>query len=192
MDKHKKNVSWGRTAIAAAAILVVIAGCHKVTGGGWIEGVNGGKATFAFEGKCVRVDPFETGEPESFFYRGQLQFNDRLAGVKVHTEMLRVALFGDTSESCEESADFFGSFGSLYQATFGGLCYGPNREIGFVSVDVVDEGLRGSFKGDSITISIDGVCTSDGQPYSNSGIIQGGNIVIHAHKDAGSSAKQKG
>lgn len=180
MDKHKKSVSWGRAAIAATAMLVVITGCHKVTGGGWIAGVNGGKATFGFQGQCVRADLYGDGE-RSRFYRGQFQFNDSMAGVKVHTEMLPVAFFGDLSETCEESADWLGSLGSLSQASFVGECTGPGGDTGLVFVDIVDEGVPGSINGDSVSISIDAACTADGQPYSNSGIIRGGNILVHAH-----------
>jgi hypothetical protein len=28
------------------AMLLLVAGCHKFTGGGWIDGMNGGKANF--------------------------------------------------------------------------------------------------------------------------------------------------
>ena len=79
VEKHKKNVSWGRAAVAAAAMLVCIAGCHKVTGGGWIAGVNGGKATFGFQAQCV--DDAD-GDPSQ--YEGQFQYNDRGAGVRFH------------------------------------------------------------------------------------------------------------
>jgi len=188
--KKKGTASAARFACAVVGAIAIMTGCHKVTGGGWIDGVNGGKATFAFQGQCVRQDPDGSGE-QSFFYRGQFQFNDRLAGVKVHAEMLRFALFGDESQSCEESAEFFGSFDPRNEASFSAVCQSPTGEFGFITVDVVDEGTPGSLSGDFINISIDGACTSDGQPYSNSGIIRGGNIVVHGHKDTGSGARKK-
>lgn len=46
-------MTWGRAAIAAAAMLVVVPNSHKVTGGGWIAGVNGGNATFESQAQHV-------------------------------------------------------------------------------------------------------------------------------------------
>lgn len=178
MMKAKGTVSIGRLAAAVIGITVAIVGCHKVTGGGWIDGVNGGKATFGFQAQCVNEDGYR-------FYRGQFQYNDLGAGVKVHTELLRVGFFGisDTAESCENAADIVGSLaGVTNQAQLVGSCTGPTGEEGLVWIFVTDEGVPGSIKGDSIFVDIDAVCTTDGQPYSNSGIIRGGNLIVHEHK----------
>jgi hypothetical protein len=127
----------------------------------------------------------------SRFYRGQFQFNARLAGIKVHSEMLRVAFPPAEQGSCEEVADFLGGIGAPNQATFAGQCTGPAGELGLVIVDIADEGVPGSISGDSIFINIDPACTADGQPYANSGVIRGGNIVVNGHSDAGSGVKKK-
>ena len=40
--------------VAAAAGAFVLAGCATLTGGGWLPGVNGGRATFGFNLTCSR------------------------------------------------------------------------------------------------------------------------------------------
>ena len=195
MDKHKKNVSWGRAAIAAAAMLVVITGCHKVTGGGWIAGVNGGKATFGFQVRCV-TDEF--GDPAQF--EGQFQFNDHRAGVRFHGDVnANLSYIGFPEEwSCSDIVEFVNPPEELGHAVFQGQCTSPAGTTGTFSVEVMDNGTPGSVAGDIITVQSPAYgffgtpCTDDLQPYSNSGVIGGGNIVSHGHKDASSGAKKKG
>lgn len=202
MEKHKKNVSWGRAAVAAAAMLVCIAGCHKVTGGGWIAGVNGGKATFGFQAQCV--DDAD-GDPSQ--YEGQFQYNDRGAGVRFHGNVNANMTYVGAPEdwSCSDIVELVYA-NQLNQALMQGECTSPAGVKGTFSVEVTDNGTPGSVTGDIITVSTPSIldfgnwetgeppqpCTDNGFAYSNSGLLSGGNIVSHGHKDAGSSAKSKG
>lgn len=196
--KKKGAASAARLACALAGAIIVIAGCHKVTGGGWIAGVNGGKATFGFEAQCVDD---ESGGYAQF--EGQFQFNDSGAGVRFHGDVEPNAFYGGFPEdlSCSDVVEVPGAaWGPLNQALFRGECTSPGGITGTFSVEVTDNGTPGSMAGDIITVStpytVFGIpfgepCTDDLQPYSNSGVIGGGNIVSHGHKDADSGARKK-
>jgi hypothetical protein len=60
-----------RTMILVAPLLVVAAGCHKVTGGGTIVSATGvGKASFGFSANCLVDDTIALPLP---VYEGQFQ-----------------------------------------------------------------------------------------------------------------------
>ena len=192
--KKRGAASAARAALALAGVIVIIAGCHKVTGGGWIAGVNGGKATFGFQAQCVDD---EFGDPSQF--EGQFQFNDRGAGVRFHGDVnANLSYIGFPEEwSCSDIVEFVNPPEELGHAAFQGQCTSPAGTTGTFSVEVTDNGTPGSVAGDIITVQSPAYgffgtpCTDDMQTYSNSGVIGGGNIVSHGHKDAGSSAKKK-
>ena len=199
--KKKGAASAARLACALAGAIIVIAGCHKVTGGGWIAGVNGGKATFGFQAQCVDD---EFGDPSQF--EGQFQFNDRGAGVRFHGDVNANQTYVGAPEewSCSDIVELVFP-AELNQALFQGECTSPGGITGTFSVEVTDNGTPGSMAGDVITVSTPYTvvtefgtftfgepCTDDLQPYSNSGVIGGGNLVSHGHKDADPGARKKG
>ena len=198
--KKKRAASAARYVLASFAAILVVAGCHKVTGGGWIDGVNGGKATFGFQAQCVKADPFGSGDAW-WQYEGQFQFNDRSAGVRFHGDInIQASSFIEGQplpDTCEESVELTDP-DALNVAFITGTCRSPGGVLGSFSVEVVDNGTPGSLAGDQITVQTPILgfagtpCTDDGNAYSNSGVIGGGNIVSHGHKDAGSSARKKG
>ena len=55
-------------------IVIIAAGCKTLVGGGWINGLEGGKANFGFTIKCVDTDL----GPKA---KGQLQYSDKSVGV---------------------------------------------------------------------------------------------------------------
>ncbi len=127
----------------------------KVTGGGWFVGGrigSGSKRTFGFNART-----------ESGFCRGQLQFNDRSLGVKVHSDSLRsLSVSGDTT------------------ATFTGSC-SVNKTRGYsFECTVTDRGEPGR-KADSFYLKI--YDTHGNIYYSEGGLLGGGNIQIHVGGD---------
>lgn len=70
---------------------MLITGCHILGGGGWLPGLNGGKAHFGFEAHCVQEDGF------SLFYEGDFQYSDRSAGVRFHGTFEQSVGIGITS-----------------------------------------------------------------------------------------------
>ena len=134
--KKKGAASAARLACALAAAIVIIAGCHKVTGGGWIAGVNGGKATFGFQAQCVDD---EFGDPSQF--EGQFQFNDRGAGVRFHGDVNANQTYVGAPEewSCSDIVELVFP-AELNQALFRGECTSPGGITGTFSVEVTDNG----------------------------------------------------
>jgi len=211
--KKKGAASAARLACALAGAIVIIAGCHKVTGGGWIAGVNGGKATFGFQGQCrsgtVEVD-FGGGPmtlPEVTFYEGQFQYQDRSAGVRFHGKINPNNFVLGYPGSCDELVADIADFGlPTNEAEFTGECTSqPGGVTGTFKVTVVDGGKPGPDAADEVTVAtpnfflqpifdadwnvigeevvpIGAPCTADGQPYSNSGLLGGGNIAMPGHK----------
>lgn len=180
-------LSVGKLAVLLIALAVTIVGCHKVTGGGWIGGVNGGKATFGFQAQCVEVEDGGYGQ-----FEGQFQYNDRGAGVRFHGD-INANIFSYPPpelglESCSDVVEFTNP-DALNEARFQGECTSPGGVKGTFAVVVTDNGTPGSLAGDIITVQTPASaffgepCTDNGTPYSNSGVIGGGNIVSHGHKD---------
>jgi hypothetical protein len=231
--KKKGAASAARLACALAGAIIVIAGCHKVTGGGWITGVNGGKATFGFQAQCKPGEPSDFG-PALDFFVGQFQYHDKGAKVSFHGDVIanNFALgfpgsCRDLGELIAENAEVLEQFGfSTKEAEFTGECVSrPGDVQGTFKVVIVDNGKPGPDPSDEITVATPNFfvqdilectkfndegwceefekigeevvtlglpCTADGQAYSNSGVLRGGNIVMPGHTDAGSGAKKKG
>jgi hypothetical protein len=171
-----RRVSY--TGVLVALAIVVFAGC-KATGGGYIptaaEGVEG-KATFAFNAKCTNTtDEFGNVIAE---VKGQLQYNDHPADVKIHADLVNP--FPDidigSSTPCEDFDDLFTDeqtdvFFGVYRVPGG-----PKEEAeeGGVILEVTDAGEPG-INGDQVAISLSGGRYSG---YSNSGIVEGGNVQV--------------
>ena len=200
-----KIVSYGRLSAVMIGITVALGGCHKVTGGGWIEGVNGGKANFGFQAQCQEgVIDFGFGEmPTQDFYEGQFQYRDKGAYVGFHGDInFSMGVLG-LPGSCADVVDLAGEIGiPTNTAEFTGTCVShPGGVEGTFKVSVVDNGKPGPDASDEITVSTpnsmfvpvfddDGnylgeelvaigvPCTNNGQAYSNSGVLGGGNIAM--------------
>jgi len=164
------------TGVLVALAIVVFAGC-KATGGGYIPtaepGVEG-KATFAFNAKCTNTtDEFGNVIAE---VKGQLQYNDHPADVKIHADLVNPFpdLLIGSSTPCEDFDDlltdeqtdvFFGTYR---------VSGGPKEAEGGVRLQVTDNGEPG-INGDQVAIFLDGGRHSG---YSNSGIVEGGNVQV--------------
>lgn len=169
---------------SVTAAVVMIAGCYKLIGGGWFEGLYGGKAHFGFQMQCK-----ETGEagPEFpwVFWDGNFQFQDKSANVRFHGEFIWTVAVSDELASCEEAAEYlaedFG--GSMFEAQYAsGKCRTqPGNVPGEFEVSFVDDGKPGKSDGDWISVWTN--CTPDGEEYFNEGTLGGGNIMsVGPHK----------
>jgi hypothetical protein len=121
-----------------------------VTGGGWITGISGGKATFGF------VAGFKD---HSSTPTGHLTYNDHHAGVKVQsTDVMTYTLDASNQRTFSGDANYNGASGYTYKATVQ-----DNGEPG-AGADTFSISVYNSF---SVLV------------YSNSGTLGGGNIEIH-------------
>lgn len=196
MLKGKLRASSGKLAALLLGVAVVLVGCHKVTGGGWLAGLYGGKANFGFEARCVT-----TNGNENRFYEGQFQYQDRSAGVGFHGD-IDTGFTATWANNCEDAAI---PLSTLNEAQLTGTCISqPGGVSGSFSVRVVDNGSPGSLAGDTIVIDTPsqqpfysgeyaGIpCTDNGVAYHNEGSLGGGNIVSHGHTEQGSAKEDKG
>jgi hypothetical protein len=217
MMKAKGAASFGRLAVVLLGMTVAIAGCHKVTGGGWIAGVNGGKATFGFQAQCHEEEVLP-GVPGFAFFEGQVQYQDKGANVGFHGDInannFAFFPFGGAPRSCKDFVDFVSGFGvPVNGAEMTGECVShPGGVTGTFKVTVVDNGKPGPSAGDEITVTTPNYftlpifdeegniigeevvqiglpCTADGLPYSNSGLVGGGNIAMPGHNETRPSKK---
>jgi len=209
MTNKKGLVSFGKLAAVLIGITVALSGCNKVTGGGWIAGVNGGKANFGFQAQCQEgtVD-FGFGEMlTQDFYEGQFQYRDNSAYVGFHGDINIAASAIGFDGTCADLVDFFHENGDPANwSDFSGECVSHSGGVqGTFRVMVVDNGKAGPDSADEITVTTPnffeepifddegeflgfevvalGVpCTDNGQPYSNSGMLGGGNIAMPGQK----------
>lgn len=139
--------------IALATMVVITTGCTvlpgKYTGGGWIPGVEGGKATFGFQ---MRFD----GETVT----GQVQYNDHGPnGVKFHGVVDDMVWLTEAS-----------GYGT------GTATVTPGGETGTFGIYIADNGEPGAMDpADFIWVTL----TTPSGTYSNSGNLGGGNIQYH-------------
>jgi hypothetical protein len=141
-------------------VLLLLAACHKFTGGGWIDGMNGGKATFSFVAQCEDTD-------EGVVVLGDFQFNDISARVRFHGEF--EYYYDGVVESCHHLADSLPD-----QAQLVGTCKTqPGNVEGQFNLIVSD------VNGWTDYINVITNCTPDGTEYSNGGELRGGNITAH-------------
>ena len=207
MTNKKGLVSFGKLAAVLIGITVALSGCNKVTGGGWIAGVNGGKANFGFQAQC-QEETVDFGFGEMLmpgFYEGQFQYRDNSAYVGFHGD-INIAVGALFDGTCADLVDFFRENGDPANfSEFSGECVShPGGVQGTFKVVVVDNGKAGPDASDEITVTTPnsvelpifdegeflgyevvtlGVpCTDNGQPYSNSGMLGGGNIAMPGQK----------
>lgn len=171
--------------VAVTALTALAVGCHRLNGGGWIDGLYGGKAHFGFQARCEeRIDA--DGWYEAAFFVGQFQFMDKSAGVRFHGEIQvdKILFDPEFPVSCEEvGAAVVAELGNY--AEFSGECRSqPGKVPGIFTVAIEDlEGQVGWDRNDTISIETD--CTPDGEWYANSGQLKGGNLSFAKHKAGG-------
>ena len=162
--------------VAMVGSLLLMAGCHLLGGGGWLPGLNGGKAHFGFDAECYEEEDIY------LFHRGDFQFMDKKAGVRFHGEIeASIGIFGFEG-GCDELAVAVFLPEELVTAQFSGTCRTqPGKHVGFFTVYVEDNGTPG-MAGDYIEITTEG-CGADGGDYAHSGILGGGNIWFDDHPE---------
>lgn len=144
--------------VLALALVQAEDGAGKVTGGGTMIG---GAVNFGFVVKTKTRDGIT-------LFHGNLQFNDRENGIRLHSESIdTLTVNDDGSITFSGTARINGKTGSSFRAT------------------VFDAGEPGRGK-DRFLIEIDGPSVSNyslGDAFNTDGRIDGGNIQFHFRKD---------
>lgn len=177
-----------RLVIAATAMIVALAGCVDISGGGWIPSITEGyKATFGFNSTC-------TDTPDGAVLSGDIQYVDHgfiLPNAKgkgnhpmaIHMSLDQFFQGEPLAETCLalDQLIWVELTGSLPPAGVDGriveYCPQPSTgdDCGTAIVVVQDTGNNGPTKGDMFGIELTGGAF-DG--YSNSGELGGGNITV--------------
>jgi hypothetical protein len=140
----------GAAVCAAAGLCAfVLAGC-AVSGGGWMPGKYGGKATFGFSLTC----------DENSNLVGDWTYHDKGAGVDIAGTVT-----ADDAVPC----------GSITEVVPYRAQHCSSNCTGSATITVTDSGDTGRFKGDHLSVSLSGGVYAG---YSNSQNVQGGNLVI--------------
>ena len=135
---------------AAGLLVIALTACGTATGsgGGWLPGKLGGRATLGFDGICVNGSA-----------TGSLTYIDRSVSPTVSIVLESATCSGTTSDP---------TLAGTYRAR-------PRGASGHVDITFHDSGARGPNKGDTIAISI--VCGAfDG--YTHAGTIQIGRAHV--------------
>ena len=129
-DEHRKPRS---SAAVVVALALLMSGCYKATGGGWIPSLTGGKAHFGFSVMCKTT--YQNGVPFANLYDGQLEWQDGL--VKLHGNVEPFDFESVPGTRCQDIREALASNGPLQ---FSGNCSRPQQggESG-VFVAVVEE-----------------------------------------------------
>jgi hypothetical protein len=158
-------------AVAAALLLAVLAaGCHKVTGGGWVMSSANPleKATFGFTAKCR--DTTVDSTPVAVAYDGQLEYHDPSVGIRIHGDVEPQEFIEAFGLTCKEVGELLvlqpsTTFEGTYRSQ-------PGGEQGHFVVVVTDNGQPGR-NGDMFCITLTGEIA-----HENCKPVQGGNIQI--------------
>jgi len=163
----KARLGW---MAAVGAVGLLLAACLPVSGGGYISGVNGGKANFGFSVAC----------DSSSHLTGAWNYNDKGAGVNIAGDMSSV------NQGCPDGSPGRQSYASTYTAQ--GKCRA--NCTGFARIDIFDGGGRGSLKGDCLDVILfngvfDGYSNFDpsgtecsGDPLGGLKPVLGGNLTV--------------
>jgi len=162
--------------------VLFMAGCHLLGGGGWLPGLNGGKAHFGFDAECYEEYDPSLDDDIYLFHRGEFQYLDKSAGVRFHGDVeASFGVFGFEGGCDDLVAEIF-SPGELVTSQISGTCHTqPGNLEGTFTVYLEDNGTPG-LAGDYIEISTEG-CGADGGDYAHSGTLGGGNIWFDDHPD---------
>ena len=171
------------------AFALVMSGCTKITGGGWIHSLSpepGERATFGFTARCKDTTTTVGGVsvPAAVLHDGQFQFEDHGLGVSVHGNVEALPLQEFPLTTCKElrsEPNLLGSgvFGGAYRTQPGMT---PSHEGEFFA-QVFDAGkapkidpVTGNVMADEICIDLTGVTVAF--TYSNCGALQGGSLKV--------------
>jgi hypothetical protein len=166
-----RGVQWGVTVATAILLAGLASGCDKVTGGGWI-GVLANpleKASFGFSAKCRNRTVNST--PVAVLYEGQLEYQDRSAGIRVHGDVEPNEFTQISGTTCQEVHELaMPPPAAIFRGTYRSQ---PDGRPGEFMVTVLDSGEPG-MNGDEFRIELTGAFI-----YANGGPVQGGNIQFH-------------
>lgn len=161
-------------------VTVMLTGCAKLTGGGWIPSlVPGQKATFSFSAKCqnTTVD----GVPVARLYEGQFEFDDHAFSplVRVHGDVQPDAFGTVPGQTCSQVSK---ETALIDLSGFAGT-YRTQPDIvpslqGEFAVAVFDGGEPATINGDTICVDLVGPGLVPVGEYFNCGVVQGGNIQV--------------
>lgn len=184
MKKEADDEKYRYVAMFAVVLCIAagIAGCKKVTGGGWLS-MTTGKATFGLQARCENIG-YPVGQPIPALYVGHVtglfQFKDRSSNVALHAVFDFIPFEEDeTYTSCELIDLILAEDGNENTFLMAGT-YTPIPQNagngGAIAVGVAD-GVEesGCGDGDFIAIQIIGG-VYDG--YDKAGCIEGGNITV--------------
>lgn len=152
---------------------LVLAGCSTFfTGGGWIRGVEGGKATFGFSVKCNGPDP-EICAPA----RVNGTYGDQSVGVKLKFDGGIIA----GPEFCAINPQACDNLPVDLNQCMGGEVFYTSQDkkqpgSGSLLLIACDLGEPGRLSGDFLAIDVE---SGPYDGYSNEGTIQGGNLQAH-------------
>jgi hypothetical protein len=169
---------------AVLALALVAAGCDQFNAGGWLTSSTGeGKAHFAAHGNCTQEKDgiFGEGIPEAQLYgKGSLQYSDAAAGVRLHGTVDEEDVIVRFIDSEPQNGNICNHFhedlleGVTSATIIGEYRPQPKGLPGLFTLDVTDNG-EGGIEGDTFAISLVG---GQYNGYTNSGLIEGGNIQV--------------
>jgi hypothetical protein len=159
------------TVLGVVGLVAVVAGCDKVTGGGWIPSSTGqGKATFGFSAVCKNQEDPIVG-PVAALHEGQFEWDDHTAGVSFHGDV-EPTLSLNALGTCKEAAQLIDQ--NINATLLGEYRPQPPGAPGSFEANVTDNGEPG-INGDSICVALQG---GPHNGYTNCGVIEGGNIQV--------------
>lgn len=131
------------------------------TGGGWIDGKEGGKATFGFNAEV------ECDKGEVTSATGQVTYHDRSVGLKLKGTITGGGFFGECGDDPENSVWAHGVWRQQ----------GRSDEFtgGLFAIQVTDNGEPGT----EDWLKIEVFDFEEFELYVNSGVLHGGNIQYH-------------
>lgn len=164
------------------ASTLVLTGCEKLTGGGWIASLTPGeKATFGFSARC-KDSTDALGVPVALLYEGQFEFDDHAGNpqvVRVHGDIEPQGFANVPGSTCQDVANepdvlMTGIFAGTYRTQ---PKMGPSSE-GEFAVQVFDNGEGATIDDDFLCVHLVGFAIG-GLVYDNCGDVEGGNIQVH-------------
>jgi len=154
MNRLRKGVAICAVAGMGAFIL---AGCATLTGGGWMPGKNGGKATFGFNLTCNSNNHLV----------GDWTYHDKSAGIDIAG-----TLTDEDAVPCDPNG-LPGGLGEWTLPYTAQHCSGGCS--GLVDIAVIDANEIGKLKGDELSIS---VLSGPDAGYEYENEISGGNLEV--------------
>jgi hypothetical protein len=153
---------WVQVVSLVIAAMLLLVGCRKATGGGWLPSATGaGKATIAFTANCKQ-------RGSDAMLTGQLQYHDRPAGVRLHG----MVNFTAAASTCAEMASLSDPNESRLSGPYRPQ---PGGKGGTFNVQVRDNGEPGGGNDVFCIDLFDGIHTG----YSNCQPLAKGNIQVH-------------